>query len=95
MDDHGAGDSKKTMKYSQKWVSICSVVKNLVVFVAGCQKNEGGTEVREAAPQRGQQRKQLGSKNEGGFIELSDLSSKRSSKSTSQTRLDDDEDDEI
>jgi hypothetical protein len=23
MDDHGAGETKKTMKYSQKWVSIC------------------------------------------------------------------------
>jgi hypothetical protein len=53
MDDHGAGDSKKTMKYSQKWVSTCSVVKNLVVFVAGCQKDEAGKEVRESAPQRG------------------------------------------
>jgi len=52
MDDHGAGDTKKTMKYSQKWVSTCSVVKNLVVFVAGCQKVEGGKEVRESAPQR-------------------------------------------
>ena len=66
------------MRYSQKWVSIFSVVKNLVVFVAGCQKVEGGKEVRESAPQRVQQRKQPSGKNEGGFIELSDLSSKRS-----------------
>jgi hypothetical protein len=83
-DDHSEDLSledpkKKKLRYKHRWVNICGNIKNVVGFVMGCQKEGGGLE----RPQSSKSARPVGGKNEGGFIELSDLSSKRGDTSKS------------
>lgn len=74
----------KKVVYKQRWFNLCQSIKNIVVFFFGCGSGQSNRY------HRGNQTNSSSSKNQdGGFIELSDLSTRSNGRISSNVTTDD------